>query len=265
MPTFGSLSKLAPAAGDWDDQDAYLLPAKDPVHPCPRCGEPPWAPLDGFGRMCDWCGWMWEIDRPDAGALRILGPSPASDEAMQKLLADGAPDSEQRSLLSGHRGMRWTRDHFALWLQLRHAGGIKEGPSWPDAVHSSLLDRIASGGPVFENAPPLRYSYPWIALCANGWDIAGTDDDPPVDSGQTLTIAQSPWAILGRYEKQARPAWRLGYGPWTAVVEWEDGPFDVGDRYSPPPAAAFVIRLAAPARLIDLTARRAPLGRPDGG
>jgi hypothetical protein len=37
-------------------------PGLDEVHPCPRCGAAPIASPDGFGRLCEYCGWMWMLD-----------------------------------------------------------------------------------------------------------------------------------------------------------------------------------------------------------
>lgn len=71
-------------------------------------------------------------------------------------------------------------------------------------------------------------------------------------------IAQTAWLVEESYTIDDHPAWRIRCGPWTARLEWEDGPFDVGDRYSPPPTAAFVLRLLEPAPLIDLECRSFP-------
>lgn len=177
LPQSGSLLRLASGQGAEpnfsDGEDDFPLPAKDPSHTCPKCGEVPWAPADGFGRMCDACGWSWQIDRPHEGRYVSQGPSTDVIEMMERVLADARGELEGHPLLAGHVEVPWTGEDFAVWVELRKAHGDEAEPDWVDVVHSDLLARIAIGGPVFRDPPPLRYSYPWVSLCrrvGHRWD-----------------------------------------------------------------------------------------------
>lgn len=49
-----------------ETEEDDLLPSQDPENPCPKCGLPPWAPADGFARICE-CGWYWWLGEPEKG------------------------------------------------------------------------------------------------------------------------------------------------------------------------------------------------------
>ena len=54
------------------DRPAPALKGNDPDHPCPRCGVPSLAPMDGSARSCVECGHEWmlgTIDWVDVSAL----------------------------------------------------------------------------------------------------------------------------------------------------------------------------------------------------
>ena len=187
----------------------------------------------------------------------MSGAEPSPEEVarlVERLKTEGASDPVGQPALAGDSGDPWTADDLKFWIKVRRANGIIEDPYWPDLLHSSLLARIAAGGPVFVHPPPMSYSYPWVWLCEKGWDIAGTASEPPIETlpesneqASVLSFNQSSWTIKGRYESSGQPAWRVRNGTWRAKVEWEDGPFDVGDRFVPVPTEAFVIRLTHPA------------------
>jgi hypothetical protein len=134
---------------------------------------------------------------------------------------------------TGHGRQHFTDADYALWIALRKENGIEGEPDYdhPDVWHSDLLDRIATGGPVFQEAPPKAYSYPWVSLMQDGFSPIGHEnpievpwslEGPWSENGALmLLIDQSLWQITEQYDFAGKPAWKVRYRDrLPARVEW---------------------------------------------
>lgn len=84
------------------------LPSLDYDHACPKCGGIPWAPADGSGRFCEYCGWVWQLGLQESQGWydprRTAGYrfSPRMSNGMPSLWIEGRP----ATFLTGSEG-KW--------------------------------------------------------------------------------------------------------------------------------------------------------------
>lgn len=141
-----------------DDKEGKLdepLPGLDYDHLCPKCGTAPWAPADGSGRFCEYCGWVWQLglqaSRGWYDARRTSGQLflPRTSNGMPSVWIEGRP----ATFLTGREG-EWKRrikDHlFGMWRHPRldfRVEGWKRGGNYFDLDNlcKPILDFIGHG------------------------------------------------------------------------------------------------------------------------
>lgn len=127
---------------------------------------------------------------------------------------------------------RATRRELELWRDICvDSGYLTEGdPGLVEDGHSSLLERIVAGGPVFFTPPALAHSYPWVTLWATGTAEIGSEvpselkPDPRHNRDEAkLQVRGDSWALVKRLpEHDGHPAWRVRDRRTSliAVVRW---------------------------------------------
>ncbi len=128
----------------------------------------------------------------------------------------GEPFTVKVAVEAGYEDCYPLNQHFlwaiASWMQISEDNGRKiTGRFDVMASHSSLLRRLLTGGPVFKEAPPTAYSYPWVELLVNKRDdnLHGVREEQYGGKGPVyLLINQVCWTIL---EKLGPQEWIVTY------------------------------------------------------
>lgn len=104
------------------------------------------------------------------------------------------------------------------WIEIRQVNGQDIGDVIQlriDADHSGLLSRLLKGEEPTPEAPPLAYSYPWVAVIKNGRAEAYEVYEPHPDSAMSaiapqasIVIDQTFWPLL---EKLGEDDWIVTY------------------------------------------------------